>query len=29
MFPAYREIHDSIFVRLANLPCEDKIRDLR
>jgi len=29
VFPDYTDIHKEIFVRIANLPIEDKLRDLR
>ena len=29
LFPEYNKIHKEIFVRVGNLPVEDKLRDLR
>lgn len=29
LFPEYNKIHREIFVRIGNLPVEDKLRDLR
>jgi len=29
LFPSYHEIHQEIFVRIKDLPVEDKLRDLR
>ena len=28
-YPQYSDIHEHIFVRLNNLPCDDAIRNLR
>jgi len=29
LYPDYHQIHDSIFIRVRELPVEDKLRDLR
>jgi len=29
LYPQYHEIHDKIFIRVKDLPVEDKLRDLR
>jgi DNA replication licensing factor MCM2 len=29
VYPSYNEIHKDIFVRVRDLPVEDKLRDLR
>ncbi len=29
LFPSYSDIHDGIFIRIRDLPVEDKLRDLR